>query len=73
MVGVLVRDEDVAQRGEWYASEGQLASDPVAAIDHVSDVIADDHLRRSGACCPRTRPAPRPEEHEPGDAALGSG
>jgi hypothetical protein len=30
VVGVLVRDEDVTQRGERYASEGEPAGDAVA-------------------------------------------
>ena len=65
VIGVLVRDEDVPQRRERHAGKGQLAGDPVAAIDHVRGVAADNHLRGCRARLPRTRAAARSEEDEP--------
>ena len=50
-----------------------VPGDPIAAIDHVGDVVADNHLRGRGACRSRTRPAACPEQNQPGDAALSGG
>ena len=42
VVGVMVRDEDVAQRRQRHAGEHQLPSDAVAAVDDVGHAVDDD-------------------------------
>ena len=70
---MLMRDEDVTKRGERHPCEGQLARHAIAAIDHIDDVVADDHLRGCGARHSRTRAASGPEENEPRADVLSAG
>ena len=44
MVGMLVRDEDVTETREWHSGERELPGDSISAIDHIGDVVGDDHL-----------------------------
>ena len=47
VIGMMVRDEDVAQRAED-AGQHHLPGDAVAAVDDVAAIADDDDLRRRG-------------------------
>ena len=56
VIGMLVRDEDVAQRCQRHTRKGHLPGDAIAAVDHIGGAIADDHLRGSGIRRSGSRP-----------------
>src|SRR5207253_3966404 len=70
VIRVVVRDEDMAQRRERHSGQGQLPGNAIAAIDHVRDVLADDHLRRGSPRLLWPRSSCSPEEDEPRDRRL---
>jgi hypothetical protein len=59
-----VRDENVPQRRQRDVGQHKLTRDAIPAIDHIGAIVADDHLRRCGACLPRTRSAAGAEQDE---------
>ena len=69
VIGVVVRDEDVAQRAED-AGDHHLAGDAVAAVDHVAAVADDDDLRGARARLLGRRPARGAEQDQPGLGGL---
>ena len=61
---MLVRDEDVTQRRQRYTGKRELSRHAVTAIDDVSHVVADDHLRRARARLPGPRTSSGSKENE---------
>src|SRR5262245_42553053 len=62
---MMVRQEDMPERGQWHPGESQLACDTITAIDDVGRVIRDDDLCRSRVGLARPRSAPCAEEDQP--------
>ena len=53
VIGMMVRDEDVANLRQRQAGLDQLERDSVARIDHVRHVAVDDQVRARGRCIGR--------------------
>jgi hypothetical protein len=70
VIGMLVRQQDVAQLREANACRDELARDAVAAIDNVSDVVDHDHLRRGRVGFARPRAAARAQQDQSALAAV---
>jgi hypothetical protein len=67
---MVMRDEDVPQRGQRHSRECKLPRHAVAAINHIRDGVADDHLCRCGIRRARPRASSRAKENQPGSCAL---
>src|SRR4051812_7207835 len=61
---MLMRHEQVAQRGQWHIRKDKLTGHAVAAVDDIRGVVADDDLRRCGTCLPRAWAATSPEQDD---------
>ena len=61
---MLVRQKDVAQRGQWDAGKDKLTCHTVAAVNHISGVVPDDDLGRGRTRFPRPWPTTRAEKDE---------
>jgi hypothetical protein len=73
VVGVVVGDEGVAERGQREFRLDQLEGHAVAGVDHVGDVVPDDEVGgRAGLVVGDARSAARPEKHEPVAAEIAS-
>ena len=72
VVGMMVRDEDVAQRRQRQAGLHQLEGDPVARVDHIRHVAVDDQVRaRRRRIGGDSRAALGAEQHQPVAADAG--
>src|SRR5882724_4776237 len=67
---MMMRDEHVPEFRKRYTGKGELARDPIAAIDHVCRVVRHDYLCRRRVGLPRARSAAGAEEDQPGLGAL---
>ncbi len=64
VVGMVMSDEDVAERAQRHFGECELARHAVAAINNVGNIVGDDHLRRWESALSRARAAARAEQDE---------
>ena len=67
---MVVRHEDVAQRGQWHVRQDKLTSHAVAAVDDIRGVVPDDDLGRGRTRLPRAWAAASPEQDESGAGGL---
>jgi hypothetical protein len=64
VIGVMMRDEDIAQCAERKTGEHELPRHAVGAVDHVEISAGDDHLRGGHAADARPRSAAGAEQDE---------